>query len=82
MIALFFVSDPGSAFEVFTFDYINAVLSRTNLNVSNLTMNCDPDDDLVRLLPNTHSSYFTTLPKQTALVACENFSLADSFLGH
>ena len=72
MRALFFVSDPESTFEVFNYDFINGILTRNNLNVSNLVLNCDPDDDLVRMLPNTHTSYFSTLPKQTALVKCPN----------
>lgn len=51
MIALFYVSDPQSAFEVFNYDIISSTLTRSNLNVNFLLLNCDPDDDLVRMLP-------------------------------
>ena len=70
MIAMFFVSDPQSSFEIFGYDLISGTLTRSNLNVSSLFLKCDPDDDLVRILPTTHSSYFLTLPKQTAIIEC------------
>ncbi len=67
LLSLFYRSDPTSALELFHYESKTNNLIRSTINVSDLNMNCDPDDILVRLLPSSHTSYFLTLPKQNAI---------------
>lgn len=68
LLSLFYRSDPRSGLEVFHYDQKKEILIRSTFNVTDLMMACQPDDDLVRILPTTHTSYFLTLPKQNAII--------------
>lgn len=68
LLTLFYKSEPNSGLSIFHYNSKSQQLVQSTFKVTDLYMECEPDDDLVRMLPTTHTSFFLTLPKQDAII--------------